>query len=199
MKRMLRLGLVTAHKHGEPLPFKGRDKGWRWGYEQSPRVYAPSKRNQGFSLFELLIVLALIGMAAAVFGPSLFNQIDAARERATRDQVLSQITALAAIAQREGSAYAMGAPKAGAPVAVVATGINQVVGFNPVVLDAQVKSIEIPEGWKVIVERPIYFSANGYCSGGRFEIIAPSGVTEAFAIAAPFCDEAQPIEPLRLM
>jgi prepilin-type N-terminal cleavage/methylation domain-containing protein len=149
------------------------------------------KRDQGFSLFELLIVLALIGMAAAVFGPSLFNQIDAARERSTRDQVLSQITALAAIAQREGSAYAMGAPKPDDPVM---PGVKAGEVFNPAALDVQAKRIEIPEGWKVIVERPIYFSANGYCSGGRFEIVAPSGVTEAFAIAAPFCDEAQVIE-----
>lgn len=49
------------------------------------------RRTQaGFTIIELLIVMAILGMLAVMVAPNLFNQADSAR----RDAVLSQISAL---------------------------------------------------------------------------------------------------------
>src|SRR5690606_6629008 len=45
-------------------------------------------RAQGFTIIELLIVMAILGMLAVMVAPNLFNQADSAR----RDAVLSQIS-----------------------------------------------------------------------------------------------------------
>jgi len=47
-------------------------------------------RNRGFTIIELLIVMAILGMLAVMVAPNLFNQADSAR----RDAVLSQISSL---------------------------------------------------------------------------------------------------------
>ncbi|HLT64435.1 MAG TPA: type II secretion system major pseudopilin GspG [Pseudohongiella sp.] len=49
-----------------------------------------SARQRGFTIIELLIVMAILGMLAVMVAPNLFNQADSAR----RDAVLSQISSL---------------------------------------------------------------------------------------------------------
>jgi len=46
--------------------------------------------SRGFTIIELLIVMAILGMLAVMVAPNLFNQADSAR----RDAVLSQISSL---------------------------------------------------------------------------------------------------------
>lgn len=48
------------------------------------------KNQRGFTIIELLIVMAILGMLAVMVAPNLFNQADSAR----RDAVLSQISSL---------------------------------------------------------------------------------------------------------
>ena len=51
----------------------------------------PARRAQrGFTIIELLIVMAILGLLAVMVAPHLFNQADGAR----RDAVLSQIPSL---------------------------------------------------------------------------------------------------------
>src|SRR5690554_6349001 len=50
----------------------------------------PTRRQRGFTIIELLIVMAILGMLAVMVAPNLFNQADGAR----RDAVLSQISSL---------------------------------------------------------------------------------------------------------
>lgn len=48
------------------------------------------RRSGGFTIIELLIVMAILGMLAVMVAPNLFNQADSAR----RDAALSQISSL---------------------------------------------------------------------------------------------------------
>ncbi|MDO8906994.1 MAG: type II secretion system major pseudopilin GspG [Pseudohongiella sp.] len=48
------------------------------------------KTQRGFTIIELLIVMAILGMLAVMVAPNLFNQADSAR----RDAVLTQISSL---------------------------------------------------------------------------------------------------------
>lgn len=51
-------------------------------------------REGGFTLMELLLVLVIIGLLAAVVGPTLYQRINPAKETATREQIESFATAL---------------------------------------------------------------------------------------------------------
>lgn len=48
------------------------------------------RAERGFTIIELLIVMAILGMLAVMVAPNLFNQADSAR----RDAALSQISSL---------------------------------------------------------------------------------------------------------
>src|SRR5882672_3011721 len=48
----------------------------------------------GFTLMELLLVLVIIGMLAALVGPTLYQRIKPAKESATRAQIENFTTAL---------------------------------------------------------------------------------------------------------
>jgi len=50
------------------------------------------KRHKGFTLIEILVVMAIIGMLAVMVAPNLFNQ----RAGAMQDAARSQISALEA-------------------------------------------------------------------------------------------------------
>ena len=51
-------------------------------------------RTQGFTLIELLVVLVILGLLAALVGPTLYQRIAPAKESAARAQIENFATAL---------------------------------------------------------------------------------------------------------
>ncbi len=52
------------------------------------------RRQAGFTLMELLLVLVIVGLLAAVVGPTLYQRIKPAKETAVREQIENFGTAL---------------------------------------------------------------------------------------------------------
>lgn len=52
------------------------------------------RRQQGFTLLELLVVLLIIALLAAYVGPKLFSQVDKAKVKATQAQMTTLADAL---------------------------------------------------------------------------------------------------------
>jgi general secretion pathway protein G len=52
------------------------------------------RRHSGFTLMELLLVLVIVGLLAAVVGPTLYQRIKPAKETAAREQIENFSTAL---------------------------------------------------------------------------------------------------------
>jgi general secretion pathway protein G len=55
------------------------------------------RKNQGFTLMELLIVVIIIGLLAALVGPRLFGKVSTAKLKATKAQIELFGTALDAL------------------------------------------------------------------------------------------------------
>ncbi|NIR30379.1 MAG: type II secretion system major pseudopilin GspG [Gammaproteobacteria bacterium] len=53
-----------------------------------------SEKREGFTLMELLIVLVIIGLLAALVGPSLYQRIKPAKQQAARAQIKNFASAL---------------------------------------------------------------------------------------------------------
>jgi general secretion pathway protein G len=58
------------------------------------KVMQVKKNRQGFTLMELLVVLVIIGLLAALVGPSLYQRIKPAKQSAASAQISNFSTAL---------------------------------------------------------------------------------------------------------
>jgi general secretion pathway protein G len=84
---MIRITLtIVKYSAGSSLPPN------YWKIKEDLRMTSKKcpRAQRGFTIIELLIVMAILGMLAVMVAPNLFNQADSAR----RDAALSQISSL---------------------------------------------------------------------------------------------------------
>ena len=122
-------------------------------------------REDGFTLLEMIVVLAILGLATALVAPSAIRGIDSWRRQAELDSLLDQIRAL------PGNARAGGRP----------------VVLSNETLKASKAPLRVAKEWSLGVPEPWSVSANGVCEGGEITIGNTLG-TRTIAVAAPFCD-----------
>ena len=117
--------------------------------------------DAGFTLVEILVVVAIIGLAAALVVPSLGRLVQAVRRDGERQDAVDQV------AQLSFSAYSKGAP-------FTLTNDTRDV-------------LKLPDGWSYTVERPIRFNAMGLCDGGRLDLLPGDDAPLRLRLAAPDC------------
>ncbi|MEO5566510.1 MAG: prepilin-type N-terminal cleavage/methylation domain-containing protein [Luteimonas sp.] len=120
-------------------------------------------RASGFTLLELVVVLALLSLATALVAPQGFRMIASWRRATETDAVLGALVALGAQAQQQGRVLKFDT----GPVPA-----NAIPG--------------LPEGWTVVLSEPLTVQVNGACSGTRGELKS-EGYVRGFALSAPFC------------
>lgn len=102
--------------------------------------------QRGFTLLELLVVLALVALLAGVTVPRAMNWVEAARSRGQAAQVAAALESLPARAFFEGKALVLEA--------------------NPVISPLPA----LPPGWRLETSAPLRYEANGMTSGGRVRL-----------------------------
>lgn len=121
-------------------------------------------RQRGFTLLELLIVLALVGMLAAMVAPRLQGTYDAVARSGERAEARRQLESLPLRARATGRAIELPADDAA----------------------AFARELQLPEGWRVQALAPLRVEANGICHGGKVAVEAP-GFAETWTLAMPDC------------
>lgn len=122
------------------------------------------RRHSGYTLLEMIVVLAVIGLAAALVAPAGFRTIATWRLHTERDAILGQLAALPARALDSGEGLTM-------PAGELPTGTA---------------GIELPEGWRLTLASPLEIRPNGAC-GGAGGTLEAGGRAFDFELAPPFC------------
>lgn len=121
-------------------------------------------RSRGYTLLEMVVVMALLALATALVAPSGYRMIQTWREADGVERVLRELTGL--------------------PVTARATGRELHFGSDaPRELSTVVT---LPEGWRLTLDAPLTVRANGACndSGG---VLLTKRQAVRFKLVAPFC------------
>lgn len=116
----------------------------------------------GFTLLEIVVVLALLGLATALVAPAGLRTIEAWRRSTDVDAILSGLSGIGAHARQVGRALHL---ESGDDLTGVVT---------------------LPEGWRIELDAPLSVQANGACAPGSGRLLA-DGYMQGFEIQTPFC------------
>ncbi|WP_323032940.1 prepilin-type N-terminal cleavage/methylation domain-containing protein [Paracoccus sp. (in: a-proteobacteria)] len=127
---------------------------------KGPVTIAP---DRGFSLLELLVVLALISFMTALVAPRLKNTVDAISRSGERADAVRQLERLPLLARRDGTSLSFDKGQA-----------------------LSVSGLELPQGWSVQVLDRLQIAANGYCAPALLDVTTPAG-GERWMLGTPDC------------
>lgn len=122
-------------------------------------------RARGFTLLELLVVLALMALVTGLVAPLGARWLEQARERGLRDELQALLTALPLEAQAQAQAR----------------------DWTAISLAERLQSSDqvLPPGWQLRVPLPLRYGANGVAGGGSLSLHAPDGRAWQWRIEAP--------------
>ena len=119
-------------------------------------------RPQGFTLLELLVVLAVAGLLASVALPGAGTLVSRAEWNANKDNILVRISSLGFEAYKTASSLELPSEKT-------------------------LELLQLPSGWAVEqTEDPVQYYPNGFCTGGAIVLLHGSLAIE-LGLAPPLC------------
>ena len=119
-------------------------------------------------------MLVILGLLAGLVLPNMPGLFASATRATERDRILDQFAALGAQALRQGRDFA-----------VLGTGPD----FDPTAYaDFEPYPFVVPEGWEVLVEKPILIRANGVCLGGRVTLRHAEVPPTELELVPPLCN-----------
>lgn len=122
-------------------------------------------RVAGFTLLEMVVVLAIIGLATAMVAPSMIRSIDTWRRQSQVDALLDQVRGLPNQARARGLA----------------------IEISDATLQGGKPPLQVGEGWQLHAPEAWRVQANGVCDGGRLQLDV-NGRERVLQVDAPFCE-----------
>ena len=122
-------------------------------------------RSRGFTLLELIVVLAILGLATALVAPSMLRGIDSWQRQAAMDVLIDDLRAL------PGEARARGTP----------------IVIDDAALQSDNPPLAVEGDWQLQVPEPWHVAATGVCEGGEI-IVTNSYGERTIRVGSPFCD-----------
>lgn len=130
---------------------------------------------RGFTLLELLVVLVVLGLAAAVATPSLVRLVDRLGERNEQDQLSLYLQNLPVAVMRQGGEYRVPATAGYVPA-------REALAGSPVELPPSAA-----ERLLIWVPGVIHYRPNGACTGGTLYWELNGGRRVTHQLDAPLC------------
>lgn len=118
-----------------------------------------SGAGAGFTLLELLVVLALVAIASGLVVPAALRGIESARERGAAADLRNVLDGLPVRAFQRGNGLEIDAPA-----------LRRLLP-------------DLPEEWQLDVEPPLRYEANGVAAGGRVRLLIPGRATREWRVA----------------
>ena len=125
----------------------------------------PRPPARGFTLLELVVVLAILGLVAAVAIPSTVRGVQSWQRQGQLDALLDQVRALPGHARASGMA----------------------IELSDAAMAGDAPPLRVEDGWRVQVPVPWRVGSNGVCEGGELWLHGP-GAPVRVDVAAPFCE-----------
>ncbi len=148
------------------------------------RARATRPGADGFTLLELLVVLLLMAIIAALAAPNLGRLYTSIQGRTERDYILDQFAGLGRTALRHGRTYVVSSTLASGPQSGTSPEPRTVAPSDP---EADPYTIDLPTGWSMELSRPLLVKANGVCLGTGLTLHHEGGVDIRLALEPPYC------------
>lgn len=127
----------------------------------------------GFSLLEMLVVMALLGLLLAVVGPSFVGQLERSGQRFALDQLQAQMAQLPRWARLTGR-----------PLKLQQLAAPLVVNNEEI--------LSVPEGWSMTFSPPLIVSPNQICSESQVLVLGSNdAVLARYFIESPSCTASE--------
>jgi prepilin-type N-terminal cleavage/methylation domain-containing protein len=145
----------------------------------SCRRAEPARRERGFTLIEILVVLTILAGLAAIAYPSLVTLYARVRASLDREDLEQQLFALPQRVRGSGRAGVLADPQAPADADDDGDAAIRLEQPQPLHLD-------LPEGWRVQVPHPVRYHFTGACDGGEVIFSLPP-VSLHYVLTGPLC------------
>ncbi|WP_298579450.1 prepilin-type N-terminal cleavage/methylation domain-containing protein [uncultured Luteimonas sp.] len=121
--------------------------------------------QRGFSLLEIMVALAIMGLAMALVAPASFRMVAAWQESSDVSRILGRLAMLPLDARQAG----------------------QALHLDPSTPPERISSLlDLPQGWRLEFETELVVLANGACRGGKATLVTERQSIPV-QIHAPFC------------
>ncbi len=106
------------------------------------------KLTQGFTLLEIVVVLAILSLVAGMVMPHTAKVVQRFQAAAERDEIFKQLSDLGVQARRNARGFEL---------------------YHYSAADSSLP-LQLPEGWVLQAEAPVRYRANGFCEGGTVKL-----------------------------